>query len=1135
MQKSSPLVWSFFLVGTWLASLTAGQEVVRLAADPALSPDGSQLAFSWRGDVWLAPIGGGPARQLTQHPAADREPMFSPDGRELAFISLRDGSPQVFVMKLDGGAPQQLTFHTAGYGLEGWFPDGQSLLTSGARDHAWKHADRFFRIRRGERSAEQLVFDDYGRSASISPDGQKILFTREGPAWWRKGYRGSQAQQIWLHDLANGSFTQILAGDTNASWPLWRPDGQAMYYVGYPRGFGELFEFDFNAKQPRPLTRFEDDSVAFPALSRDGSTLVFRHLFDFYRLRIGKEDAPVKIDLVANPDRTSEPVERRWLQTATDVTFSQDGLEVAFIAGGDLWVMDTELREPKRVTATPEEERDPLFSPDGDAIYFSSDREGQGDLWRAERSEPTKYWWQQESFKTERLTNDVEPEGNLKFNPDGTRLAYVRGRGDLWIMDPKSKEAKRFQASWNAPDYDWSPDGRWLAYATSDDDFNRDVWIAAADGSREPFNLSRHPNNDFSPRWSPDGKLLAFVGARQEDETDLFYVWLQDADDHLDRRDRALQKATEKLDKARKRPTARPSSSTNKPAGEDGGEQDPAAGGGTTSGTGNTATRRIGPFVRPVPPKVLIDFEGLHERVHRIAIPSSSESGLFWSPDGKKLAFTGSVDGKRGVYSLEFPENLKPTLVIAQVGSHATWLPTGQIVWLSGGLPGAVAVATNQATSYRFRAQQDYDVAKRNLAAFELAWRTMRDNYYDERLGNRNWDAIRRKYADAAAQAVDVESLATVIQLMLGELNGSHLGFAPAGGGSGRAGAQPDPVPEPPTTPAPADPNPPPSTSGTWRPTTKHLGVRFDPTHKGPGLKVRDVLPESPAAHRPARIQPGEIFLSVNGVTVDPSFDLTKVLNTADDDPFNVLVRDAQGNERRVALRPISWPGARSLAYRQWVTDNQAKVASLSGGKLGYLHVSGMNMSSFYKFEQELYSVGAGKDGLVIDVRENPGGSTTDHLLTALTQPTHAITVPRGGGPGYPQDRVVYAVWNKPIVVLCNQNSFSNAEIFAHAIKLLKRGRIVGVPTAGGVISTGAAQIMDVGTLRLPFRGWYHRETGEDLELNGAVPDVLLWPAPGELTAGKDTQLLKAVELLQEDVKQWLERPRPKLRKATER
>jgi tricorn protease len=211
-------------------------------------------------------------------------------------------------------------------------------------------------------------------------------------------------------------------------------------------------------------------------------------------------------------------------------------------------------------------------------------------------------------------------------------------------------------------------------------------------------------------------------------------------------------------------------------------------------------------------------------------------------------------------------------------------------------------------------------------------------------------------------------------------------------------------------------------------------------------------------------------------------------------------------------------------------------VDQLSGGTLGYLHIQAMDQASFEKFEEALYDAGAGKQGLIIDVRENGGGSTADLLLTALTQPEHAVTIPRGGTtPGYPHDRKIFATWNKPIVVLCNQNSFSNAEIFSHAIKTLKRGKVVGVPTAGGVISTGGTTIMDVGFLRLPFRGWYLTTNGEDLELNGAEPDVVIWPEPQDAARGVDRQLEKSVEMLKQDVSAYQNRIMPAPRKASQR
>jgi tricorn protease len=224
------------------------------------------------------------------------------------------------------------------------------------------------------------------------------------------------------------------------------------------------------------------------------------------------------------------------------------------------------------------------------------------------------------------------------------------------------------------------------------------------------------------------------------------------------------------------------------------------------------------------------------------------------------------------------------------------------------------------------------------------------------------------------------------------------------------------------------------------------------------------------------------------------------------------------GAERTIKIRPISYEKARELLYENWLADNRRLVEQQSQGRLGYLHIRAMDAVSFHEFETQLYRVGYGREGLLIDVRDNGGGSTTDYLLTALTQPRHAITIPRNGQPGYPQDRCVFATWTKPIVVLCNQNSFSNAEIFSHAIKAVGRGKLVGVQTAGGVVSTGAASISDLGTLRVPFRGWFHIKTGLDFELNGAMPDVVIWPAPDEMPRGLDCQLGKAVELLLEEI-----------------
>jgi len=1134
----------------------AEREPIRLANQPALSPDGSTLVFAWGGDLWTVPITGGQARPLTRNAGVDRDPVFSPDGKRIGFASDRNGSFQPYVMPAAGGVPRQVGFHTGGYTVAGFTPDGRSLLVSITRDHFWRDADRFALIGVEDRTAETPLFDAAGRNGQLSPDGKKLLFTREGTQWWRKGYKGSQESQVWMFDLETKAFTKVVEVAGGASWPLWRGDGKGLFYVGLEKGALNLRERDLASGADRALTEFTDDSVVYPCIAWDGGTIVFRHLFDLYRVATTGSAAPTRIDIGTEGDSTREPIERRVLQAASQVAFSKDGLEIAMIAGGDLWVMDTELKEPRQVTNTPEEERDPVFAPKGDALWFVSDQGGQADLWKATKGDPVKDWWLNSDFKLDRISQDGDVEADPKWSPDGSKVAYLKGRGDLYVISAEGKDPKKLVDSFDAPRFDWSPDGKWIVYAKADNDFNEDIWVAPVDGSKPPFNLSRHPDNEGNPVWSPDGKIIAFTGRRAATEVDIYFVYLRADEDEKTGRDRSLEKAIEKM--KNRKTGGRPAAAAGR-AGAGAGANPPVA------KTEDDAKKPADDEAKK-PVEVVIDFDRVHERIRHVAIPDSTETALFWSPDSKKLAFTGTVEGRAGVYTVELPDDLKPKLLTASTATQTRWLEAGnQIVGLVAGIPtsipaaggaaggapvvapptaagrsgaGVGAAATpGESGSYRFSALQEIHWPAKYKAAFDLAWRTMRDRYYDGNLGNRNWDAIRRKYAEMAAASPDRETFGTVVNLMLGELNGSHLGFTPSSGQAAVPEPAPGPTPTPTPAPGGAGRRPSGNAGASWNITTAHFGLRFDPTHKGPGLKVRDVIPDTPADHKTTRIIAGEILVAVDGGTIDPALDLTAVLNGPSDRDVKLTVRNAEGKDRDVVLRPIALLAARNLLYDKWIKDNRKAVDELSHGKLGYLHIRGMNFPSFYKFEEELYSAGAGKDGLIIDVRENGGGSTADHLLTALTQPAHAITIPRGGGPGYPQDRRVYATWTKPIVVLCNQNSFSNAEIFAHAIKTLKRGPLVGVPTAGGVISTGATTIMDVGTLRLPGRGWFLPDTGEDMELNGARPDPdhTVWPDPADFARGIDAQLAKAVTVLEADVKTEAARPRPALRKASDR
>ena len=1111
----------FLMLIFWLTATTvvnAGR--VQLVTDANLSPDGKTLLFAYRGDIWRVATAGGEAQRVTSHSASDSEPHYSPDGKRIAFTSDRTGSRQVHTLSDGNSEPQQLTWHTEGFSLQDWYPDGKQLLVLGDRDHFWRNSKRFLKIASDKRSAEQMLFNGYGNEGQVSPDGSQLLFVREGERWWRKGYHGARSAQVWLFDLKKNSFTEVLNLPTGCFSPTWKPDGSGFYYCGSQQsvnGARNLWEHSLQSKESRQVTHFEDDLVVSPTISADGQTIVFSHLFDLYRLRVGKKAQPKRIEITVSQDDQDDDLHRRTLKTATDAAFSNDGLEIAFISGGDLWVMETELREPVRVTTTAQFESNPLFINDDTAIACVSWKNGEPDIWKIERADTSKYWWQNDEFTSIRITEDDALESKLRLSPDGNHLAYIRGQGDLWIRNIESGDTNRLVESFSAPDYDFSPDGKWIVYAKTDDNFNTDIWIMPTDQSSAPVNISRHPDDESGPRWSDDGKLIAFTGRRTDDEIDIYYVWLTENDDDTGSRDRKLRKTLEAFEKSRKKkPEPKPSNEKNKPAAKTEDAKTSAAAGKEESTdkeeSKSDTDESLNEEDEKKTPEVKIDFEDIHHRLRKLSVPNSTETILDWTPDGKKLIFSGTVKGDSGTYSVEFPDKLTPKKITADTGRIKGWLQKpDRMLWLTGNVPG-VQPLTGAGTKYTFSAPQELSRSDRHRAGFETAWRIMRDWWYDDNYGNHNWDQVRRKYVDAAASAGNTSSLATVVHLMLGELNGSHLGFYPRSGLESRVEG-----------------------GDEWRPATAHLGVRFDGQFKGPGLKVNDVVPEGPATDESSLIKPGEVILSIDGTAVDPAIDLTTVLNGRVDRNIQLKVRAAgkKGKERDVVLRPTSYRRVRSLLYQQW-QDNNRNLVTKKTHNIGYLHIQGMNWSSFLEFERELYDIGYGKDGLIIDVRDNGGGSTTDHLLTALTQPQHAVTVPRGGGPGYPQSRMVYATWHKPIVVLCNQNSYSNAEIFSHAIRNLRRGKLIGTPTAGGVISTGSRSVMDVGTIRLPFRGWFVKATGQDMELNGAVPHITIWPRPAEIPNGIDRQLNKAVQTLQRDIRKWKARKQPPLIKATE-
>lgn len=1086
-------------------TVVASDTQIRIPRKPAISPDGSRLAFAWQNDIWTADINGGVAKRVSIHAATDDSPHFSQDGKHLYFTSNRSGRSQLYIMPVEGGVAKQITFDSNRKTLHGITDDGRYLLISQSTDRGWHYSEssRVFLFDTQGETPKKMLFDVGVRDAALSPDGTKVLFVRGRSNWNRKGYKGSQAAQLWLADLSTEPATLERLSDDEERFqnvaamdPMWAADGKSYYFNSDPDGVFNIYHRELGSTEARQVTDVasdrNDDGVAFPVLSRNGTTLLMRRGFDLVKCD-PKSGELETIELTASGDSVTSPIERKRQTRATTVAFTPDGKQMAFVSGEDIYVMDRILKEPVRVTSTAHPETSLVFNSDGSRLFYVTDSGGEMDIWEATPTQDDGIWWMAEEFKLRQVTDDREVEGRLQLSPNGSHIAYTKG-SNLFVMDENGTDHRQVATMWSPPSFDWAPDGKWLTYATQDDNYNSDIFLVPIDGTREPFNLSRHPDMDGSPTWSGDGKRIAWVGRRDGEEADIYVVELAKSTDEETERDEKLKKALAAMKKSKdkKDKSAEGGKKSSAKADGDAAAKDKAEG--KEKAASDKADDKKKDQDKAKSKDVQIDFDGIFDRVDRLRYSDSFESGLIWIDDGATLAFSATIGSKRGFYSVKFPRPAAPKKIADSPLSQNRWIKDSkEFVGHRGGVPATMNL-TGKTETFDFAVRSERDWREVRKIVFDQGWRAMRDRFYDKAYNNKDWYAMRAKYRPMAAECLGAAEFSELMNMMLGELNASHMGHR---GGS--------------------DPLPSFDAQNEWSPTTYHLGLRFEIGGKGPGLVVESVIPGSPCHRARSLVKAGETVLKIADTPVGPEVDIEKLLTMEELEDITLRVRSAAGEERDVVVRPTT--SVARLLYEEWVEKTRAEVEKLSEGKLGYLHIQGMNFTSFRQMEEDLYHAGAGKEGLIIDVRFNGGGSTADHVMTALTQPRHAITQSRGSGEGYPQDRQVYASWTKPIVMLCNEHSFSNAEIVSHAVKQTGRGRVVGMRTAGGVISTGSVGLLDGGTVRMPMRGWYLSSTGEDMELNGCEPHIALWNDPTwNSPGGTDAQLAKAVEALNEDV-----------------
>lgn len=1033
---------------------------------PSVSPDGEHIAFSYQGDIWTVPTEGGRAIRLTVHEAYESLPKWSPDGDKIAFISDRHGNDDLFVMNANGSQIQRITYHSTTDELTGWTNDNKLLFTTNRLYNQVEWEPEIHTVS-AEGGTPERYFDAFGFMSTMSPNGEFVVFARGYNGIYRKNYDGPANKDLWLYHTESQTFRQLTDAEGNDMYPTFAND-QALYFISERDGTHNLYRITLTddgmpSSSPNQITNLEGDGIRYFDVSPNNQTVVMEYQTGIYTLD-GNSMEPVSIE-VSHDDRFYNIERKTFTEEAEEFAISPNGDLMAFVIEGEIFVKpnDPDKNRAVRVTDHPYRDRDVAFIKDENLI-FSSDRNGQYDLYSLKSGqEGTDNLFESMRFETTQLTSTKEDERNPVISPNGEKIVFNRGRGKLVAADISdgsklSEERILLDTGWaTARDIAWSPDNEWLAYSLPNLDFNTEVYIQPVDGNADPVNVSKHPRPDTDPVWSPDGSKLAFLSSRNNGDNDIWFAWLTKRD---------WQRKELEWKKSQKPKEVTPEDTANV--------------------------------------NVEIDFDGIYKRLQQVTSLPGNESDIAISEDGQTFYFVTNRDSRQeynadqDLYQVNWDGNerkdltdgdINPSDVRLNIDFNALYLRR------EGGTISRYNLEEDRLEHFPFQAKMTINHAKQHEQIFEEAWRTIDNGFYDPDFHGKNWDQLHDHYKPWALQASSDRDFEDVINMMLGELNASHMGFY----GSERAETQ------------------------SIR--TGLLGVEVTPVETG--ARIDRVVSNSPADREMSKLHVGEIITHIDDQPVTQTDNFYQLLTDKVDTPVLLTVQNSEEEQREVTIEPTG--SLSNELYEEWIEKRKELTEQYSNGRLGYIHIEGMNWPSFERFERELVASGEGKEGMVIDVRYNGGGWTTDYLLTVLNYRQHAYTIPRGATNNLDQtktefrdhypfgERLPLSSWTRHSITLTNQNSYSNAEIFSHAYKQLNLGTLVGEPTFGAVISTGGAGLMGDSYIRLPFRGWFVKATDQNMEHGPAMPDIEVINPPN-YRSGEDTQLRRAVDILLQQI-----------------
>jgi len=1046
--------------------------------EPSLSPDRKEIAFVSGGDIWTVPAAGGVASLLVSHPANEARPLYSPDGRQLAFISSRTGNGDIYLLTLATGDLKRLTFDDGLDQLDGWSRDGRWIyFSSTSRDIGG--LNDLYRVSVNGGTPMPVSADRYTNEffCAPSPDGKTLAFSARGIAsgqWWRKGHSHIDESEIWLlrsFDAGTGTYERVTpAGGAKELWPMWSADGRALFYVSDRTGAQNIWTTTPGGSGARRLSSFTDGRVLWPSIAYDGREIVFEHNFAIWKLDTASGKAS-EIAITRRGASAGPAVERQRLSDQiSEMQLSPDGKKVAFVVRGEVFAASaSDGGDAARVSNSSAEEYQIAWAPDSRRLVYVSDRDGV----------PHLFLYDFTSNSEMQLTRDAADDSTPRFSPDGKSLAFIRGAKELRVMDAVAKTDRVVKtAIFERPPvgsdrpFVWSPDSKWIAYVPIAENQFKNVNVVSIDGSASgsASYLANVFNNTIS--WSPDGAYILFDSGQRTESTQLARVDLiprtpRFREDQF--RDLFREEPPRSVTPAN-RPEPRP---TETPA---------------PSPLPSASPEEKRPAAKPVQ----VVFDDIRRRLSFVPV-GLDVSYQTISPDGKWVALVASAANQANIYVYSLDELSREPAVAKQLTSTSGFKNWAQfspdnkeIFFIENGRIGVVNLE-GRSRSLAVTAEMDVDFSREKMEVFRQGWSYLRDFFYDADYHGANWQAVRAEYEPLIEGSRTPDEMRRLMNLMVGELNASHLGAGGPQGGN-------------PTT-------------------TGRTGLRFDRgEYETSGrLRVTEVIALSPAAIA-GNIKPGDYLLAVDGRAIDQTANVDETLSYKIGRRVSLTVSSSAdgAGKREVVVRPVNGATERGLMYRQWVERNRAYVAKISNGRLGYAHMFDMSQNSLNQLYIDLDAENYAKDGVVIDIRNNSGGFVNVYAIDVLARRGYLTMTLRGTSSTPARTVLGQRALNRPTILVTNQHSLSDAEDFTEGYRTLRLGQVVGEPTAGWIIYTWNQALIDGTSFRLP-RMKITANDGTDMERNPRLVDIEVTRPIGETLTDRDTQLDVAVrELLKQ-------------------